>query len=90
MTDNRFAQVKEHFEKEPPKRQAQVRRKKEAAQKSPDSYHKKGRFPFSLHRDVRYDKLEALVDYHKAKSASDYLETLIIKEWEKMQRKLKN
>lgn len=45
MADNRFAQVKEHFEKEPPKRQAQVRRKKEAAQKSPDSYHKKGVSP---------------------------------------------
>lgn len=60
-----------------------------AAQKSPDSYDKKGRFPFSLHHDVRYDKLEALVAYHGAKSASDYLETMIVKEWNKMQRKLK-
>lgn len=89
MTDNRFAQLKQTFEKEPPKRRNQIRRK-EAAQKSPDSYNKKGRFPFSLHHDVRYDKLEDLVAYHRSKSASDYLENLIIQEWEKMQRKLRN
>ena len=47
------------------------------------------RYPFALHEDVRYEKLEDLVAYHGAKSASDYLESLIIKEWEKMQRKLK-
>lgn len=70
---------------QPPK----YRRQQEVAQKSPDSYHKKGRFPFSLHHDVRYDKLEALVHYYGAKSASDYVETLIIQEWEKMQGKLK-
>ncbi|HEL1175680.1 TPA: hypothetical protein TVL14_000014 [Streptococcus equi subsp. zooepidemicus] len=88
MTDNRFAQLKENFDKEAPKRRSRVPRK-EAAQKSPDSYNKKGRFPFSLHRDVRYEKLEDLVHYHSAKSASDYLEKLIIQEWEKTQRKLK-
>ncbi|MCC9885541.1 hypothetical protein HK151_12600 [Streptococcus agalactiae] len=90
MTDNRFAQLKETFDKEPPKKRAQSPRKKVAAQKSPDSYDKKGRFPFSLHHDVRYEKLEALVAYHGAKSASDYLETMIVKEWNKMQRKLKS
>ncbi|MDQ8819852.1 hypothetical protein RFF58_01950 [Streptococcus ruminantium] len=89
MTDNRFAQLKEKFDKELPKNRTQLPRKK-AAQKSPDSYDKKGRYPFSLHYDVRYDKLEELVSYHKAKSASDYLEKLIIQEWEKLQRKLKN
>ena len=89
MTDNRFAQLKENFEKEQPNRRTQTLRK-EATQKSPDSYSKKGRFPFSLHHDVRYDKLESLVNYHRAKSASDYLEKLILQEWEKMQRKLKN
>lgn len=89
MTDNRFAQLKETFDKEPPKKRAQPPRR-EAAQKSPDSYDKKGRYPFSLHYDVRYDKLEKLVAYHKAKSASDYLEKLIIREWEKMQRKLRD
>ncbi|WP_449457079.1 hypothetical protein [Streptococcus suis] len=88
MTDNRFAQLKENFDKEAPKRRSGVPRK-EAAQKSPDSYNKKGRFPFSLHHDVRYEKLEDLVHYNSAKSASDYLEKLIIQEWEKMQRKLK-
>lgn len=60
-----------------------------APQKAPKSYVKKGRYPFSLHEDVRYDKLEALVAYHGAKSASDYLEQLIVKEWQKMQRKVK-
>ncbi|CNC26284.1 MULTISPECIES: hypothetical protein [Streptococcus] len=50
---------------------------------------KKGRYPFSLHYDVRYQKLEELVKFHGSKSASDYLENLIIKEWSKMQRKLK-
>lgn len=89
MTDNRFAQLKETFEKEPPKKRIRVSRK-EAAQKSPDSYDKKGRYPFSLHYDVRYEKLEELVAYHRAKSASDYLERLILQEWDKMQRKLKN
>ena len=89
MTDNRFAQLKETFDKEPPKRRRQVQRQA-AAQKSPDSYDKKGRYPFSLHYDVRYEKLEDLVSFHRAKSASDYLEKLIIKEWEKMQRKIKS
>lgn len=89
MSDNRFAQLKEEFEKEPFKRRTQPTRK-EAAQKSPESYNKKGRFPFALHHDVRYDKLEALVSYHKSKSASDYVEKLIIQEWEKMQRELRD
>lgn len=53
------------------------------------SYSKKERYPFALHEDVRYEKLEDLVAYHGAKSASDYLEGLIIKEWKQMQRKLK-
>ncbi|MGX9845613.1 hypothetical protein ACR3IL_10055 [Streptococcus iniae] len=90
MTSNRFAQLKENFDKEPPKKRTQPSRKAVGAQKSPDSYNKKGRYPFSLHYDVRYEKLEALVAYHEAKSASDYLETLIIREWDKMQRKLKS
>lgn len=85
MSDNRFAQLRDNFEKEPPKRRVPT-----AAQKAPESYNKKGRYPFSLHYDVRYEKLEDLVVYYGAKSASDYLESLIIKEWEKIQRKLKN
>lgn len=89
MTENRFAQLKETFDKEGPKQRPRKPRK-EAAQKSPDSYAKKGRYPFSLHYDVRYEKLEELVAYHRAKSASDYLERLILQEWEKMQRKLKS
>lgn len=89
MTNNRFAQLKENFEKEPPKKRAQPKREV-AAQKAPESYNKKGCYPFSLHQDVRYDKLEELVAYHRAKSASDYLEKLIIREWEKMQRKLRD
>ncbi len=89
MTDNRFAQLKENFDKEPVKRRISSPRPT-AAQTAPDSYNKKGRYPFSLHYDVRYDKLEDLVAYHGAKSASDYLEKLIIHEWEKMQRKLKS
>ncbi|OTG44237.1 hypothetical protein B7934_10490 [Streptococcus agalactiae] len=89
MTNNRFAQLKENFEKESPKRRVPTSRPI-AAQKAPESYNKKGRYPFSLHQDVRYDKLEELVAYHGAKSASDYLEKLIIQEWDKMQRKLKS
>ncbi|HGD3189397.1 TPA: hypothetical protein ACIOCI_002016 [Streptococcus agalactiae] len=89
MSDNRFAQLKENFEKKPPKRRV-PRPRTIAAQKAPDSYNKKGRYPFSLHYDVRYEKLEELVAFHGSKSASDYLEKLIIQEWEKMQRKLKN
>lgn len=89
MTDNRFAQLRDTFDKEPPKKRPQAKRKR-AAQNAPEGYNKKGRYPFSLHEDVRYDKLEELVAYHKAKSASDYLENLIIKEWEKMKRKQKN
>ncbi|HHT7812892.1 hypothetical protein [Streptococcus suis] len=55
-----------------------------------DGYRKKKRYPFALHEDVRYDKLQELVAHHQAKSASDYLEQLIIKEWEKLQRKRRN
>lgn len=88
MTNNRFAQLKETFEKEIPRKRTEVP-PRGATQKAPGSYDKKGRFPFSLHPDVRYGKLEDLVEYHKSKSASDYLEKLIIKEWEEMQRQLK-
>lgn len=89
MTDNRFAQLRDNFEQRPDKRRVSMPRTT-AAQKAPESYNKKGRYPFSLHQDVRYDKLEELVAYHGAKSASDYLERLIVQEWDKMQRKLKN
>lgn len=76
-------------EESPKKVQSIARPRQRAAQSAPEGYAKKGRYPFALHEDVRYEKLEDLVAYHRAKSASDYLETLIIKEWEKMQRKLK-
>lgn len=90
MTENRFSQLKKEFEEQPRKvRTPSPRKRRPAAKQSPDSYDKKGRYPFSLHYDVRYEKLEELVAFHRAKSASDYLENLIVKEWEKMQRKLK-
>lgn len=89
MTENRFAQLKEAFEAEPVKERPKTKPRKRAAQTAPKGYNKKGRYPFALHEDVHYEKLEDLVAYHGAKSASDYLESLIIKEWEKMQRKLK-
>jgi len=89
MTENRFAQLKEAFEAETVKERPKTKPRKRAAQTALKGYNKKGRYPFALHEDVRYEKLEDLVAYHGAKSASDYLESLIIKEWEKMQRKLK-
>ena len=88
MTDNRFAQLKENFEKESPRQRPQKKRPR-ASQSAPDGYNKKGRYPFALHHDVRYEKLDDLVQYYNAKSASDYLENLIIREWEKLQRKRK-
>lgn len=39
--------------------------------------------------NVRYDMLDALVEYHGEKSASSYIEKMIIREWEKMQKKIK-
>ncbi|HEM5124632.1 TPA: hypothetical protein U1311_000359 [Streptococcus suis] len=87
MTNNRFAQLKEKFEKEPPKKQTPVQRAG-ANRKAPDSYDRKGRFVFSLHHDVRHSKLEDLVVHNRARSASDYLEKLIIQEWEKLQQEL--
>lgn len=90
MTENRFAQLKEAFEAAPVKEKSPTKPRKRAAQTAPEGYNKKGRYPFALHEDVRYEKLEDLVAYHGAKSASDYLESLIIKEWDKMQRKLKS
>lgn len=79
MTENRFAQVKQTFQSTPKR------------EKTPSSrnYNKKQRYPFSLHHNVRYDMLDALVEYHGEKSASSYLENLIIREWEKMERKKK-
>ena len=90
MTENRFAQLRDAFDEAPKKERAVAKSRKRAAQSAPKGYAKKGRYPFALHEDVRYEKLEDLVAYHGAKSASDYLEGLIIKEWEKLQRKLKN
>ncbi|AUA18460.1 hypothetical protein [Streptococcus suis] len=87
MTSNRFAQLKKNFETEPPKERTPVQRVG-ANRKAPDSYDRKGRFVFSLHHDVRHSKLEELVAYNKAKSASDYLEKLIIQEWEKLPKEL--
>lgn len=89
MTENRFAQVKETFKPSPEKVRATPKNTSRPSKKAASNYNKKGRYPFSLHQDVRYDKLEELVEYHQAKSASDYLENLIIREWEKMQRKQK-
>ncbi|MDB8664293.1 hypothetical protein PNU99_00235 [Streptococcus anginosus] len=89
MTENRFAQVKETFKPSPEKVRATHQKSTRNSKKAASNYNKKGRYPFSLHEDVRYDKLEELVEYHQAKSASDYLENLIIREWERMQRKLK-
>lgn len=90
MTENRFAQLRDAFDEAPKKERAVAKSRKKAAQSAPKGYAKKGRYPFALHEDVRYEKLEDLAAYHGAKSASDYLEGLIIKEWEKLQRKLKN
>ena len=33
--------------------------------------------------------LDTLVEYHGEKSASSYIEKMIIREWEKMQKKIK-
>ena len=43
MTNNRFAQLRDTFDKELPKKRKQSSGKEVAAQKSPDSYDKKGR-----------------------------------------------
>lgn len=84
MTENRFAQVKQKREKTP-----SSRKQNQEDRKSPESYNKKQRYPFSLHHNVRYDMLDALVEYHGEKSASSYIEKMIIREWEKMQKKIK-
>ncbi|MVX58970.1 hypothetical protein E5983_04825 [Streptococcus danieliae] len=88
MAENRFAQLKETFEQteQKPRTKTKVTKKK---QNSPASYNRKGRYIFSLHEDVRQEKLEALVEFHQAKSASDYLEKMILKEYAKIQKKLK-
>lgn len=85
--DNRFEKLKQDFEKSEPKRtvsqspQTSIRKQFAAT-----GYEKKGRYPFSLYPSTRYEKLEELVDYHSAKSASDYLEKLIIDEWNKIHK----
>lgn len=92
MTENRFAELKEKFESNPSQAPMMKKRgrKRQGGPVSPETYEKKQRYPFSLHYDVRYEKLEDLVAFHRAKSASEYLENLIIREWDKMQRKLKS
>ncbi|WP_228064570.1 hypothetical protein [Streptococcus danieliae] len=65
-------------------------RRKQATPISPEVYEKKQRYPFALHYDVRYEKLEDLVAFYGARSASEYLENLIVREWDKMQRKMKS
>ena len=90
MTENRFAQVKQTFQSTPKREKPPLSRKQnQEARKSPESYNKKQRYPFSLHHNVRYDMLDALVEYHGEKSASSYIEKMIIREWEKMQKKIK-
>ncbi|MBW7797532.1 hypothetical protein StDouc24_02900 [Streptococcus thermophilus] len=89
MSENRFAQVKKSFNPSPEKvRNASKKAGRSANQKTAPNYDKKQRYPFSLHYEVRYDMLEELTKHSNAKSASDYLENLIIREWKKLQRKL--
>ncbi|NYS33697.1 hypothetical protein [Streptococcus danieliae] len=92
MTENKFAELKQKFESSSNQSVSRKKRgrKRQGAPVSPETYEKKQRYPFSLHYDVRYEKLEDLVNFHRAKSASEYLENLIIREWDKMQRKLKS
>ena len=90
MTENRFAKVKQTFQSTPKRgKTSSSKKQNQEIRKSPESYNKKQRFPFSLHYNVRYDMLDSLVEYHGEKSASSYIENLIIREWEKMQRKIK-
>lgn len=52
MTENRFAQVKQTFQSTPKREKTPSSRKQnQEARKSPESYNKKQRFPFSLHHE---------------------------------------
>lgn len=51
-------------------------------QEAPKNYEKKKRYTLAFYPKTREEKLEALVQYYGAKSASDYLEQMIEREWE--------
>lgn len=51
-------------------------------QEAPKNYEKKKRYTLAFYPKTREEKLEALVHYYGAKSASDYLEQMIEREWE--------
>ncbi|MDG3142902.1 hypothetical protein MKL29_08795 [Streptococcus suis] len=55
-------------------------------QEAPRNYEKKKRYTLAFYPKTREEKLEALVQYHGAKSASDYLEQVIEREWENIKR----
>lgn len=76
MTSNRFAQIKDQFQPQPV---SSFYRRGIAA---PKEYEKKKRYTLAFYPKTREEKLEALVQYYGAKSASDYLEQLIEREWE--------
>lgn len=50
-------------------------------QEAPRNYEKKKRYTLAFYPKTREEKLEALVQYYGAKSASDYLEQVIEREW---------
>ncbi|WP_069989769.1 hypothetical protein [Streptococcus agalactiae] len=51
-------------------------------QEAPKNYEKKKRYTLAFYPKTREEKLEGLVQYHGAKSASDYLEQVIEREWQ--------
>ncbi|EIQ82728.1 UNVERIFIED_CONTAM: hypothetical protein KB570_01365 [Streptococcus canis] len=87
MSDNRFAQIKDHCQSQLPK---PVSSSDQRGIASPKAYQKKKRYTLSFYPEIREEKLEALVQYHGAKSASDYLEQLIEREWKNIKRIWRN
>ncbi|HEM3615198.1 TPA: hypothetical protein U1C34_001848 [Streptococcus suis] len=51
-------------------------------QEAPKNYEKKKRYTLVFYPKTREEKLEALVQYYGAKSASEYLEQVIEREWQ--------
>lgn len=79
MSNNRFAQIKDQFQSQPAKLVSSSYQRGTA---SPKEYEKKKRYTLAFYPSTREEKLEHLVRYHGAKSASEYLEQLIEREWQ--------
>ena len=90
MSDNRFAQLRDNFEKEPPKRRVPTPRTTAAQKRLLRAIIRKGVIHFRCIMMSVMRSLKSLSHSMELSQLQIIWKKVIVQEWEKMQRKLKN